>query len=133
MMNGWPVVIDIGSAMRREVVWSDCASFAVRLGIVRWDAKLSGFGVVAKIVVEGVVLLAGDHDMLNNSVDIGCGCWPGHHGLVPATCGEGQAGSRERSQCSQHAAPGLMHIEQLLEVHDLLLSFSHPTKITSDN
>src|SRR6266699_2965910 len=119
--------------MRREMVWGDGASFAVRLGIVRWDAKLSGFGVMAKIIVEGMILLAGDHDMLNNSVGIGCRCWPGHRGFIPATCREGQTGSSERSQCSQHAAPGLMRIEQLLEIHDFLLSFSHPTKITSDS
>src|SRR5579863_4487055 len=98
-----PVVIDVRSAMRGEVVRTDGASLAIRLSKVGGDANLSDLGVMAKVVVEGVILLAGDDDMLDGSISGDRRNRP--YRLVPAACREGQAGSRECSQCSQHATP----------------------------
>src|SRR5438132_2880685 len=104
--------------MRRKMIWLDITSLAVRLSIVEWNAKFSGPGIPAKIVVEGMILLAGYQNMVDR-FGTGRGCW--HDRWGPATRPKCQANSRSGTKFSQHTPPRLMRIDQLLEIHKLPL------------
>ncbi len=111
-LDGGPVVIDVVSVMRGEVVWSDGASFAIGLGKVGGDAKLSGLGVFTEVVVEGVILLAGDDHVFDKVIATNGRCGIGYYRLIRTTaCRDGETCSCQRSQCSQHAAPCVICIE----------------------
>src|SRR6266480_7159648 len=100
--------------MRRKMIWPDIPSVAVRLNIVGWNAKFSGPGIPAKIVVEGMILLAGYQDMVDR-FGTGRGCWHGR--WDPATRPKRQANSRHGPKFSQYAPPRLTRIDQLVEIH----------------
>src|SRR5205807_4365057 len=100
--------------MRRKMIWPDIPSVAVRLSIVGWNAIFSGPGIPAKIVVEGMILLAGYQNMVDR-FSTGRGCWRGR--WDPATRPKRQADSRHGPKFSQHTPPRLTRIDQLVETH----------------
>src|SRR6266567_6801252 len=96
------------------MIWPDIPSLAVRLSIVGWNTKFSGPGIPAKIVVEGMILLAGYQDMVDR-FGTGRGCWHGR--WDPATRPKCQADSRSGTKFSQYTPPRLTRIDQLVEIH----------------
>src|SRR5713226_10322821 len=95
----------------------DGASIAVRLGIVRRNTKFASPGIVAKILVKGAILLAGNQDVFDR---IGsCGIGYRSHGRTCAkyACIECETGSREYAKLLQRSAAGLTFIEPLLQIH----------------
>ena len=58
------------------VLWRNCATFAIRLSVVGWNAIASGFGVHAKIRVESAIFLTKDKDVLDRGgISRSGGCW----------------------------------------------------------
>src|SRR5437868_7175668 len=104
--------------MRRKMIGPDIPSVAVWLSIVGRNAKFSGPGIPAKIVVEGMILLAGYQDMVDR-FGTGRGCWHGR--WDPATRPKCQADSRSGPKFSQYTPPRLTRIDQQVEIHKLLL------------
>ena len=102
------------------MIWPDITSLAVRLSIVGWNAKFSGPGIPAKIVVEGMILLA-DYQNMVNRFGTGRGCWRDR--WDPATRPKCQADSRHGPKFSQYAPPRLTRIDQLVEIHKFPLPY----------
>src|SRR6266852_2275657 len=100
--------------MRRKMIWTDIPSVAIRLSIVRWNAKFSSPGIPAKIVVEGMILLAGYQNMVDR-FGTGRGRWRGR--WDPATCPKCQTDPRQGTKFSQYTPPRLTRIDQLVEIH----------------
>ena len=64
-MNGLPVMVNVTGVMQSKVIGGDRASLTIWLGVAGWDAEFSSFGVVAEIVIEGAVFLAGKHNVFD--------------------------------------------------------------------
>src|SRR5213082_3474330 len=104
--------------MRRKMIWPDIPSLAVRLSIIGWNAKFSGPGIPAKIVVEGMILLVGYQNMVDR-FGTGGGRWRDRWG--PGTRPKCQTDSCQGPKFSQHTPPRLTRIDQLVEIHKFLL------------
>ena len=65
MMNGLPVMVNVTGVMQSKVIGGDRASLTIWLRVAGWDAEFSSFGVVAEIVIEGAVFLAGKHNVFD--------------------------------------------------------------------
>src|SRR2546425_12931939 len=92
--------------MTRKMMWFDSAPTTVRLRIVGRDAKFACPGVMAKVHVEGTILLTGNNHMLDGS----------ERGL-PATCIKRQTHSRKHTELAQYLASRLPLIKKLLQIH----------------
>jgi len=64
-MNGLPVMMYVTGVMQLKVIGGDCASVTIWLRVAGGDTEFSSFGVVAEIVIEAAVFLAGKHDVFD--------------------------------------------------------------------
>ena len=74
-MNGLPGMRWIIGNRQKVVLGSDGTSFSVRLGVVSWNAKFACPGIVAKIFIEGAILLAGNENMFDRVGSIDIALW----------------------------------------------------------
>ncbi len=65
IMNGLPVMVNVTGVMQSKVIGGDRASLTIWLRVAGWYAEFSSFGVVAEIVIEGAVFLAGKHNVFD--------------------------------------------------------------------
>src|SRR5579859_7354497 len=99
----------------------DGSSMAVRLGVARRNAKFACPGVVAEILVEGAILLAGEQDMVDRIDEVCAFLAHGHRGqgLVYSkyTRAEREASSCKYAEFLQHMTSRLTFIEPLIHEH----------------
>jgi len=64
-MNGLPGMRGIIGNRQKIVMGSDATAMPVGLGVVSWNTETACPGIIAKIFIEGVILLAGNEDMVD--------------------------------------------------------------------
>src|ERR1051326_5712301 len=104
---------------QKVVLRSDLTPFSVRLGVVSWNAKFACPGIVAKIFIEGMILLASNKNMLDR---VGRIEMVARHRCPHLVYGqytgiEGKTSSCQYSQLLQHTASRLTSIEPLIHEH----------------
>jgi len=92
---------------------SDTTAVAIWLGIVGRDAEFPGPGIVAIILIERAILLAGDQNMLDWIGTIArylcSGTAHGNYARVKR-----QGGPGKQAEMAQHVTPGLRFTKPLL-------------------